>query len=457
MTKLKCDQIAVIGLDGASFNILNLFLDDLPTYKKLLSEGSYGDLVSVDPPATYGAWTTMFSSLNPGRHGYHNTVNLTKNYEIKPYYADSGYRIYNDLDKPILINLPASYPRKSKKGGHLIHSWFCPSKEKAFPKEMQNWREYKQYLFGAVSSNALQKIYFPSLIKKFRSIEKRRFILAKRLYEEYDFDLFFVLFNTVDWAMHELSRTLYPLEQCLSEIKLLWKDLDMYLSWFLNHFDDVLIVSDHGFQKIEQVVLLNSYLQKEGLLNLKKKHDVKTQFLRGSYIEKIDFDRTHAFCFDPYGSIFLNDQRYSKGGIVLEKRHEYEIRIKEKLLELNDQLDGRVLTDVKIKEKLYYGSKMEYLPDLYVRMKPGISADFTTFNEDNFLLPAEEVTPYRIGPLKAKTYQHKREGLWIAYGDRFKKQNNYTAQIADIGATILCYYNVKPSEIIDGVPLKVLK
>jgi len=448
-------KLAIIGLDGASFNILNQFLDNLPFLKNLILEGSSGDLLSVDPPVTFGAWTTIFSSLNPGRHGCHNSVKLTEDYKIAPYPADAGYRIYDDFNKPILVNLPASFPRQPKHGGYIIHSWLCPSKVQAFPEALQGWDEYSNYLFGEVSSNALQKLYYPSIIAKFRKIEKRRFDLTRKLFMRKDFDLFFTLFNTPDWALHELSKTFYPLTKAMSVLESLWLDIDEYIGWFVDHFDNLLIFSDHGFQRIDKVVFLNSYLQNEGFVSLKK--DANPLRLGESYIKKIDFEQTSAFAFDPYGSIYLNDERYEKGVILVEDRLEYQVRVKEKLNALNKEYGGGLFEDVLFKERLYHGSKLVSLPDIFIRWKPNVSADFSTFNKYQFVVPARDATPYRIGPFRAETYLHRREGLWIAHGEDFMNGLSFDAKIEDIGPTVLSLFDIKPSEILDGSIMKILR
>ena len=61
----------LLGLDGASLNVLDESMKrrSLPNFEKMLNEGKSSDLLSVYPYVTAPAWTTLFSGVNPGKHG----------------------------------------------------------------------------------------------------------------------------------------------------------------------------------------------------------------------------------------------------------------------------------------------------------------------------------------------------------------------------------------------------
>ena len=65
-------RILVIGLDCAPPELMfDKFTDDMPNFKKLMSEGVYGELESVIPPITVPAWMCMMTSKTPGQLGYY--------------------------------------------------------------------------------------------------------------------------------------------------------------------------------------------------------------------------------------------------------------------------------------------------------------------------------------------------------------------------------------------------
>ena len=64
-------KLAIIGIDGATFDIIQPMIaeGELPNIARILNEGAFGDLESEKPPMTPPAWTSMFTGLNPGKHG----------------------------------------------------------------------------------------------------------------------------------------------------------------------------------------------------------------------------------------------------------------------------------------------------------------------------------------------------------------------------------------------------
>ena len=64
-------KLAIIGIDGATYDIIHPMIaaGELPNIAKILRDGVSGALESEKPPMTPPAWTSMFTGLNPGKHG----------------------------------------------------------------------------------------------------------------------------------------------------------------------------------------------------------------------------------------------------------------------------------------------------------------------------------------------------------------------------------------------------
>src|SRR6476646_10992232 len=64
-------RFLVIGLDGASFNLIQPWLDDgsLPNFRRLVEEGAYGESQSCLPPVTMPAWRVYSTGKYPGKLG----------------------------------------------------------------------------------------------------------------------------------------------------------------------------------------------------------------------------------------------------------------------------------------------------------------------------------------------------------------------------------------------------
>ena len=67
----KKTKLLVIGLDGATFDLLQPLMDagHLPNLGAMMHRGSWGRLDSTIPPFTAAAWSTLATGQNPGQHG----------------------------------------------------------------------------------------------------------------------------------------------------------------------------------------------------------------------------------------------------------------------------------------------------------------------------------------------------------------------------------------------------
>src|SRR5262252_6541434 len=63
--------LLVIGLDGATLDLVRPWVaaGRLPVLADLMARGAWGPLRSTIPAATFPAWTSLVTGVNPGRHG----------------------------------------------------------------------------------------------------------------------------------------------------------------------------------------------------------------------------------------------------------------------------------------------------------------------------------------------------------------------------------------------------
>ena len=68
--KALADRLLIIGLDGATFDVLDPLMEDgrMPNLKRFIAGGTAGVLYSTQPPITPAAWTTFMTGKGPGRH-----------------------------------------------------------------------------------------------------------------------------------------------------------------------------------------------------------------------------------------------------------------------------------------------------------------------------------------------------------------------------------------------------
>ena len=63
----KRRRIIILGLDGATFSIIKPWAEanELPTFRKLMNKGAWGELESTIPPVTCPAWVSMLTGKKP--------------------------------------------------------------------------------------------------------------------------------------------------------------------------------------------------------------------------------------------------------------------------------------------------------------------------------------------------------------------------------------------------------
>jgi predicted AlkP superfamily phosphohydrolase/phosphomutase len=436
-------KLAIIGIDGASFNIISKFIDKLPTLQSFLKEGYYKNLESITPPLTYGAWTSIITGQNPGKHGYLDINKIGNDYQVIPHYSDKGFRLFDLFDRPILINYPASFPRQPKKGGLIIHSWLAPSKEKAFPEKVKSYNEYHDYIFEIPKSTRITRnLYFKKIVDEYCSIEKSRMQLAKKLLEKYEQDIFFIVFNTNDWCLHKISGSINYNK--FNQLFRIWILLDKFLKWFLTKFDNIIILSDHGFEQKNKIFNINNYLNKKGWLNY------KNNIFGG--IKDIKFDKTVAFAYNGYGGIYINNQKYSKSTILNKETKMVSAMIKNDLIEANNKY--KFFKNVFLKNEIYKGNKMNNLPEIIIDWEKGVHGN--TKSKKGIFINNNNINEHYINKKIFPIYSHRKDGLIIAKGkDVGNYKDNIKPKLYDIVPTILDLYNIKIPHEIDGKKLSI--
>ncbi|HET7483481.1 MAG TPA: alkaline phosphatase family protein, partial [Actinomycetota bacterium] len=65
------NKVLMLGLDGVTFRILDPAFEagHMPRLRALLERGVSGILTSTVPPYTPPGWTSIFTGVNPGKHG----------------------------------------------------------------------------------------------------------------------------------------------------------------------------------------------------------------------------------------------------------------------------------------------------------------------------------------------------------------------------------------------------
>src|SRR5215216_5977609 len=112
-------KLLVIGLDGASFNVLDSLIEKgyLKTLAKLIRDGSRANLETTFPPITAVAWSSFMTGKNPGKHGIFEFI--TRDQSTKRELAvNASFRhgraiwdLLSDAGMRVIVhNFPCTYP-----------------------------------------------------------------------------------------------------------------------------------------------------------------------------------------------------------------------------------------------------------------------------------------------------------------------------------------------------------
>lgn len=499
-------KVIVIGLDGATFDLISPLVrrGELPNISNLLQSGVSGMLASTYPPVTPTAWATFSTGRNPGQHSIFD-------FRAKPYSTDATVHFtnFNSIKcatfwetlgdtgfKFGIVNLPMTYLPQSL-NGFLIAGMDTPNDEVNFscPKD----------LVAELRSNGIpyQTNFFPrgqprpkdlnQLLERFFQVEEEHKNAFLYLIRKKTWDVFVGVFTLLDkvqhFFWHEYVRERQPGDPTTGDsICQAYRLIDRFVGEIVSAVDQntyVMLVSDHGFGKIEWVFFINEWLRREGFLALKKR-DPFTFFrhirFRGTkktasqvldrlgltglgkvlpshvlmmrlqlYVPEfkhsastVDWSKTKA-----YGAswgIYINVKGRTEHGIV-DPGQEYERTrelIQEGIQRLRDPNTGEKL-HVKVlkKEEVYSGPYVHAAPDLVYDWK-----NFSVFPDHAFSFSKMLVRRKHFGT-------HHSEGIFLLKGPGVRPDHRIDGcHIADIAPTLFYVLGQPIPNDFDGQVLK---
>ena len=280
-------RFLLIGLDGADPALTEQWMAEgrLPHLARLRDDGgAFMPLRSTTPPATFPAWTTCVTGVNPGRHGIFDfTETVPGAHAVR--FVNSSYRkapalwdILSRADKRVgVLGVPATYPPE-KVNGFMVAGFDSPVATRIDPSfvyppmlypEVKGWRfaDFQEDNIGPRwHARAL-----PSLLE---GVDKKAAIACKLLRRE-PWDFFMVVFGESDtvahhfWMFHDPDSPRYRPGMEFA-IRAVYQRLDDAVGRLMDAAGDditVAVMSDHGFGGAGTgVVHLNNWLAEQGYL-----------------------------------------------------------------------------------------------------------------------------------------------------------------------------------------------
>lgn len=490
--QMKPKRIYLIGLDGFNAALFRGLEKTgvMPNLSRLMKEGVFGPLRSTVPPYTGPAWVSMFTGVNPGRHGifsftrrtpggYGQSLLTSADIAVPPIWDLLGSR---GLTSGV-FNVPVTYPPRPL-NGFMVTGMLTPSRESEFT--------YPAGLKAVLGDN--YRIDVPLNLEKdwgnTRVIDRLEEELTEKcraldsLLQKHDPAFLMAVFVLPDRVQHLWRKFLSPSDErpetgfareVRERVFGLFGRLDEEIGSLAGRLDSddvILIASDHGFASFQKTFYLNVLLAREGFLKLRKSGEGIMRFFRffNMYgIKKhlpaflinsarmrsgpalIDWSRSRAFASTSMGEgIFINLKGREPQGQV-SPGEEYE-RIREELRRKLLQLtvpggDGPLLADLARREDIYQGERLSSAPDLFLLFrKAGWNMSAGLTGRDIW----KDWSKFPFGV-------HHPEGIWSAAGGGISAHPEpIPARIEDIAPTILSLFQLPLPENLDGKSIAIL-
>ncbi len=476
-------KVLVIGLDGATWDLILPWVKQgkLPTFKKLINEGTWGELRSTIPPYTVPAWNSLTTGKSPGELGISGLIQKVPNsYEFKPFFfivpdkRNNIWDILSDLGKRVVVaNIPSTNKAWKVNGYMIAGSFMSVHPDKwSYPKDLKSQmkKDIGFYEIPSIGEVKLVDVYMKYLFKLIdRESKMFQYLLTVK-----PWDFGFIVFEAPDRIQHKS----YDNKKYILEI---YKRIDQELVKILKAVGKdtmIFFVSDHGFGPSEYAFNINEWLIQHNFLKFKQGKGGRFRFRQftsrmiyergmkkslskvvskfpnkwqASMVQsvvpqeldesKVDWRHTRAYCKPACGEIYLNVKGREPEGMI-EPGKEYEkvrTEIITKLSQIKNPNTGQILKPQVYKREDVFGKDaFDGAPDLVI------------VPDDNIPTVNARIG---IGKIFSKTSlpgEHRVNGLFLATGPTIRKNHKFNTTIYNITPTILHIFDIPIPEDMDG-------
>ncbi|MGE4286322.1 MAG: alkaline phosphatase family protein [Phycisphaerae bacterium] len=360
----------LIGLDGVPVEVIKRYAEDgtMPNMAKLIEKSVFRQTQSSIPEVSSTAWSSIITGTNPGEHGIYGFTELRPNsYKLRfPNYNDVKVKPFWERwdGESVIVNVPATYPVRPMNGAHISGFVSIDINKSVYPREIIGDLQELDYRLDVDSRKAHRSM--EDFLDDLDLTLDARIAAYRYLWNEYkNWKTFMLVFTGTDRLMHFLYKAFEQEDHLYScAFRLHFSRIDHIIGEIVEslHKDDLLVImSDHGFEVLDNEIFVNKYLEVQGYLSFEGPADWEN--ISG---------RTKAFALDP-ARIYINRTGKYPRGCVGEAEAESLIS---ELAEMFEQweIDGKkVIRSIYRSEALYSGPEAVNAPDLVLVANKGFN------------------------------------------------------------------------------------
>lgn len=483
-------KVLLLGLDGVTYSTLDPAFEagHMPALKGLLETGASGLLTSTVPPYTPPGWTSIFTGVNPGRHGIFgftlgNTQRRDGLVRLDRVKSPAIWNAANAQGVRIgVFNVPMTYPPPPV-DGFAVSGMLTPEGGGDTPDNFTYPDAIGRRIIDELGTYEIdidvdydEDWKSTAIIDRLsRNLAGKRRALRTLLDDDPDLTLLFAVLEAPDRFMHVHYKYIDPrcdhfhlpeAEAIRARVWSFCDEMDEMIADLVEWAGTdgyVVTMSDHGFGPKEKVVNVNLALREWGLLAVggvgavgrsaglrrlartAKKAVPKTMWkkAKGAAHSAIDWSRTKAFSGpNPQQGIYVNLVGREPHGIVPASEYEaVRTEIIERFHELIDPDDGKPVVDrVYRREEVMEGPEAAHAPDLF----PVCRA--YSYELSDGLYSANVITDYRHLPRGF----HHMDGVFGIAGPGISSSGGHRAHLYDITPTALYLAELNIPKGLDG-------
>ena len=470
----------LVGIDGGTWNILKPLIAEgaLPHFEEIVRDGVSGVLRSTIPYTTLPGWTSMFTGVNPGKHGIiENVIRINNEFVI----CNSMYRMVKTVWQFLhdhgysstVVNDPVTYP-PDKIGIHVT-GLLTPGASKNYVMP-SNLTDVIEKVSDGYTPD-IQHNYYDNLRKNrevaFKQVKDYGLKIAKvgmHLLKNYSWDMAAVIFTSTDRMQHFFWHQPDYLRRHYQEI-------DSYLGDFMNLASteqaNVIIASDHGFTGVKEFFFINALLYRKGLLK-PLKEGVLTSGMRRAGITrasvvnllrknlplyriirrltprslKKSLPLSERMKIDHYSSKIY---AFTNLGLFINSIDEKELEALLKEISTVQSSDGiPFIKEILRRDEVIWGPYAERAPDIIILPNSGYKV-----RNELYLDARLSSKPYYADYGITFTGEHEIDGILMAIGpDMARGKQIETKRVWDIAPTLLHMADLPIPDYFDGKVIK---